>query len=725
MQKVLTLEEELSLNPATTPVKTVKKPVSEKLPKAKKPTTPKKKEIETFEEKMQKVKASETKNVSGRLTTDVNNFLNYKLTQLPQYKTLTDQIELLKKELTNYKKCGDQTKVDECTGLLEALTGSRKELKDVFKNRTKLTSKDESEVRRLYATDEDLVLWTEQRKTLEKSKNMHSPAWLTQQMKEFREQIEIRKHVTGDSSYKVFEDIPEVEDLDSYLTKDEVEEIEMMNLENEDDADNIESMRNDVLKQEYSDFCGYIGDLIGYTALEVSEMKINNIRKLLVENVYEEFKQINSDLDKLKFDINQRKASLRGETTITDILFDVFDFQENDGQEPKEILIAANLNLVKAIAYNTCSRLNQLHNMDDAVSYGLIGLTVAANKWLETQKLIDSPLSFKGFATIEIVNIMQRGLYELSNNGVSGSSAATMATRSKARMEKFVKYNSEFDGLDKSKLLEALAETGEIYSYGAPLNIVSASDYSATVGGEDGAGDSDIFANATGDKSMSNDSELFEAKEAYDKLLLGIKELFGLFKIKTSNKDGFVIKEVSEQKLFDKYDFKIFKLVFGFEVPEDLEAQNLRKMKGSNSKVQWTYIANELTKFARSEGDINPRTGDYKTFTAPAIHNESKKDGRYDVMMKKIKMACDENANIRAAFEYIYNYMRENNELLDYTFKNYRNYDGFEKTPAQMIKSIDDIKITDNFRNQQNYIDENTLMSDDAYEVMLALEQQK
>lgn len=724
MQKVLTLEEELSLNPATTPTKSVKKQVSEK-PKVKKPATPKKKEIETFEEKMQKVKASETKNVSGRLTTDVNNFLNYKLIQLPQYKTLTDQIELLKKELGNYKKCGDQAKVDECIGLLEALTGSRKELKDVFKNRTKLTSKDEGEVRRLYATDEDLVAWTEKRKILEKEKNMHSPAWLTQQMKEFREQIEIRKHVTGDSSYKVFEDIPEVEDLDSYLSKDEVEELEMINLENEDELDNIETMRNDVLKQEYSDFCGYIGDLIGYTAKEISEMKINQIRKLLTENVYEDFKKINSDLDKLKFDINQRKAALRGETTITDILFDVFDFQENDGQEPKEILIAANLNLVKAIAYNTCSRLNQLHNMDDAVSYGLIGLTVAANKWLETQKLIDSPLSFKGFATIEIVNLMQRGLYELSNNGVSGSSAATMATRNKARIEKFVKYNNEFEGLDKSKLLEALAETGEIYSYGAPLNIVNASDYSATVGGEDGADDSDIFANATGDKSMSNDSELFEAKEAYDKLLLGIKELFGLFKTKTSNKDGFVIKEVSEQKLFDKYDFKIFKLVFGFEVPEDLEAENLRKMKGSSSKVQWTYIANELTKFARSEGDINPRTGDYKTFTAPAIHNESKKDGRYDVMMRKIKMSCDENSNIRAAFEYIYNYMRENNELLDYTFKNYRNYDGFEKTPAQMIKSIDDVKITDDFQNQQQYVDENDLLGDDAYEVMLALEQQK
>lgn len=720
MQKVITLEEELGLEPLKTPVKEPKASKSTKATGTKKPA--KKKDIETFEEKMQKVKASEVKNMSGRLTSDVNSFLNFKLTKLPQYKTLTDQIELLKKELENYKKCGDEAKLKECTDLLTALTASRKELKDVFKNRSKLTSKDEAEVRRLYAEDVDLSQWTEKRKQLEKDRNMNSPSWLTQQLKEFREQIEIRKHVTGGEINYSFEEIPEVEDLDSYLSKDEIEELETVELESEDD--DKETMKDDMLKQEYSNFCGYIGDLIGYTAKEISEMSLGQIKKLLTEAIHDKYKSINSELEKLKFDINQRKAELRGETTITDILFDVFDFQENDGQEPKEILIAANLNLVKAIAYNTCSRLNQLHNMDDAVSYGLIGLTVAANKWLETQKLIDSPLSFKGFATIEIVKIIQRGLYELTNNGVNASSAATMATRSKARMEKFVKYNSEFEGLDRSKLLETLVDAGEIYSYGAPLNIVNASDYSATVGGEDGADDSDIFANATGDKSLGNDAELFEAKEAYDRLLLGIKELFGLFKTKTSNKDGLVVKQITEQKLFDKYDFKIFKLVFGFEVPEDLEAENLKKMRGGNSKVQWTYIANELTKFARQEGDISNK-GTYKTFTAPAIHNESKKDGRYDVMMRKIKAACDENPNIRAAFEYIYNYMRENNELLDYTFKNYRNYDGFEKTPAQMIKSIDDVKITDDFRDNQQYVDENTLMSDDAYEVMLALEEQK
>ena len=723
-EKVLTLDEELALTPAVTKaVKTPKVKVIKEL-KEKKKKAYKKPVIETFEEKMQKVKASETKNISGRLTTDVNNFLNYKLTKLPQYKTLTDQIELLKKELQTYKTCGDEAKLNECTNLIEVLILNRKELKDVFKNKTKLSPKDEAEVRRLFAEDEELNGWELERKTLDKSKNMHSPAWLVQQLKEFREQIEIRKHVIGDSDYSVFEDVPQVMDLDSYLsTEEELSELETLNIDNEDDseADEKELMKNDKLKQEYSNFCGYIGDLIGLTAKEVSESSLNKIKLLLVEFTQAEFELIKEKLNKLKFDINQKKAELRGETTITDILFDVFDFEENDGQEPKEILIAANLNLVKAVAYNTCSRLNQLHNMDDAISYGLIGLTVAANKWLKTQKLIDSPLSFKGFATIEIVNIMQRGLYELTNNGASGSSLATIATRNKARYEKFVKYNDEFDGLDKSKLIENLAEVSEVYSYGAPLNIVTASDYSATVGGEDGGDSSDIFANATGDKSLSNDAELFEAKDAYNKLLGGIKELFGLFKTKSSNKEGFVVKEITEQKLFDKYDFKIFKLVFGFEVPDELELKNLKSLKGGNTKIQWTFIANELTKFAKSEGDINPRTGEFKTFTPPAIHNESKKDGRYDVMMKKIKMACDENKNIRAAFEYIYNYMRENNELLDYTFKNYRNYDGFEKTPSQMIKNIDDVKITDDFKDNQQYIDENLLVGEDAYQIMLAM----
>lgn len=176
-----------------------------------------------------------------------------------------------------------------------------------------------------------------------------------------------------------------------------------------------------------------------------------------------------------------------------------------------------------------------------------------------------------------------------------------------------------------------------------PQIAVTESSYVDTVGGEDGD-NGDIFSNAT--RSNLSDDKFIEAKFEYENLLDSFKRLFGLFKTKTDKDSGIKIK--TNTKIFDRFDYKLFKLAYGLEFKRE-------GVKGAATSMNNLYSQEEIGKimweFEKSFGSIRE-----KPYSQEAI------SARIKVLNEKIKAAIEEYPSLKASFEYIYNYFLANSE---------------------------------------------------------------
>jgi len=610
MDNVLTLDQELELSDSKG-----QKVESSKVTKPKKPAAP----------KTEKPLEENNKSISDKLSSDANAKLNYYLKRTPQFQILDKQIELLKTERENYKKNNNIENMQRCEALLEELTAKRSRIKTIFK--TGSDNKNEKKKEDLYEkfkNSEKLQGLIAEQKALIKEIQKNTPTWYVNKIITFRQQISLKEKSASEA----------VMDLDDVLESKE------------------SLIPTSDLQQDYYDFCGEIADILDYAASEIVEMKPNKILILLKE-VLTDVSDLKEKLSALKMKISSEREIISEGTNLTDIVFEIFDFAspEEDGTAPKEIIASANIGLVKAIAYNMVSKLGQQSKMDEAVSYGLLGLTVAINKWFSLQRLADSALSFKGFANQYIAGSIQRGLLELKGKGsISGSSMATLMTKEKQKIEKFIKYNPEFEDFDKDLLSRILAGYDNTAQ---PLNIIDESEYSGIVGGDDGDA-ADIWANAAVDVSSA---DLSEAKLEYDNLLNSIKELLNLFETKRDKTTGLI--KLTGKKLFDKYDRKLFMMYFGLEFRRE-KSTRMKGNKDGTSSLDNSYnqdeMAEELSAYYAADGVS-------KTFSQPAM---SGKDGRIQVMLRKIKFAVETNPKLKAGFEYLYNYwLRESQTITD------------------------------------------------------------
>jgi hypothetical protein len=611
MQNILTLEEELARSDA-------------------------KKEAAELKSKKtgESVKASAKKpsddegGAADRLSHDANSKLNYYLKRTPQYKTLQSQIETIKVEWAQYKRSGNAEAAEKCEALLQELSVKRSRIKGIFKLNQDPAANADKRKEELFAkfrnSDELQGLLKDQKLLIDEIKSK-TPSILVAKVVEFRKAIELKKGINGEV----------IEDFDTVINSDK------------------KLVIADALEQDYYDYCGHIADITDNSVEEVLEMNPNKILQEL-KRVLEDTTALKERLAENKMKISTVRDNLSNGTNLTDIVFEIFDFKDEDesGDAPREILASANVPLVKSIAYNICSKLGQQNKINDAISYGLLGLTVAINKWYTIQKMSNSALSFKGFANSYIAGSIQRGILELKGAGTaSGSTLATIATMNKKKIENFIKYNPEFEDMDKKILGEMLAGYDD---KAQPLNMVSESDYTGTVSGDDGDG-ADIWASAI--KDSANVEDYVGSKIEYERLLKSIKDLLNLFETKTDVKTG--IKSVTQKKLFNKYDRKLFMMYFGLEY----KRQKINISPGSEANNHYTQaeMGEELSAMYAADGIT-------KTFSQASL---SGKDGRIAVMLNKIKFAMHENPKLSAGFEFLFHYWQDNSEHMA-TFSNSR-----------------------------------------------------
>ena len=294
-----------------------------------------------------------------------------------------------------------------------------------------------------------------------------------------------------------------------------------------------------------------------------------------------------------------------------------------------------------------------IEELDDAISYGLLGLTNVVNKWYTSQKMLNSALSIDGLISIEVPFIIQQGLMELTAGGViSGTNKATLFSKLNKKQKDFVKYNPEFKNIDRDFLNEILA------GYDESSNIVvnSASEITSTVGsGSDEEQDADIWSNMNVDDSIIVSEEI-DGKIQYQNLLNSLKKIFSLFDYR--EKDGEYIQK--NRKMFDKYDRRIFMMYFGFETKPLTEKDKNKKTGSIRNTYTLSEIAEEIQTMMRVDGYIN------KTFTTAALTDARPgHEGRLTRIVQRLKGLAKTNPEIYQGLAYIYKYYQEHKGVMD------------------------------------------------------------
>lgn len=629
MSNINTFEQELELNQIPT-VSAVKTRFKKSAPSLNDDDTPKKAKVELFD-LTYKGDPNDKTNVD-KLGFDANNKLNYYLKKMPQWQILEKQITILKTELDNYKKNGSVDNYQKTADMLAELSVSRKQLKSIFKSGGNSPEKNKEKRDQLNTNIKNSELikeLTTKKKLLLKDLKSQTPTWWVSELKTYRTRLNMLEMKSN--KY--------VSDFD----------------------DELETKKDNILlelEQEYMDFCGKIADIINWDVNEVMDEKKLSVIKNELSDKLTESDNIKNEINKINSKISGEKDNLSGEVKITDILFNVFDFA-NDvelQQIPKEILILSNINYVKAIAYNICIKYGSLDKIEDAIGAGLLGLCKAVDAWYFKQTLQDSPLSFKGFSSITIYGAIQRELLGFEASGVeSGSSKATVDSNNKKKLEMYKKDNPECADIDNSILIELLSAYDDVDENGKKIdtgiksvsNVTTESKYTSIVSGEDGDS-GDIWANAS--TSDDNVEELVEGKIEYAKMLKSISDLLNLFEMKVG-KDGSIA--VSDKKMFDVYDRKIFMMYFGLQHKIEVFFDKHGKRSTNNDYTQ-DEIREELFVLMKADG---------MNITKPI--SQSAVNYRINSILKKIKIAMDFNPGLKLGFEYFINIRKTDGDVIN------------------------------------------------------------
>lgn len=562
--------------------------------------------LDAYNSQKEKDDAKVSKDAKTALNKSVREKLNRYLMLNPKYKVISQQIEILKEKSIEYRKAGDKEKYETCKLELDSLLNIKKKYKSIV---TGKTSDEKAEARK--AIDESPVIaeLKDKRAKLNSALLDINTNSLVSRVKKVRERLELLDKA-NDMSLENIVDIEELDELDTSENEFEVEYDKLLELISE---------RTDI------------------PVNKLESMGIGQIRKALKETEdaqYEQtIKDLNDQLLKVKYSIGAEQKRLSGDNDVTDVMFDIFDYSTAE-DEPKDMLAAAHVPFVEAVAYKQCSRLNMMHYESDAIAYGLLGLSKAINNWYEIQKPLDNPLPFSSYAYTFVVNTIKRGLLELSSGGMySGSTKATIDHYNKQRAE-LVRNNPEFAGFSED-IVEALIDSEDVHV----ASVITEGAYTGIIGGDDDK-KADIWANATSGNSDA-DTDI-ENEMEYNSLVDSIKALVNEFEWKEEKTaNGESVWKKTNKKLLDKYDWELFQMLYGIKKWKD--------ENGEEHLYTQEQIADALQKLYALNG-IN------KTFKQSAISSRKKE------LEKKVVATINHNPKLKKAFAFFMYNIQTNKE---------------------------------------------------------------
>jgi len=559
-----------------------------------------------------KDKENRTVGKNKRLLADAKNVLEFYVKKLPTVAVLDKQLKILNEELLNYQAHGLKEQAEIARKTIEELEKQRRKLKNKFTNKHQISPEEFKRRKELLKEDE---VYVELR----------------------RERLKVRKEIQKRSGNMLVKKLK--------VAKRNMESLII-------DIDNPTE-----LEQEYYGIVNTIKEITGLTTNEILEMNLNELKKLIDETTKDEMLSLRRKEEEIKIRMGKRYDEVMDITTTESILAEIFDYQNDttDGKIPKEVLIATNLPKVQQLVGYVCAQMGQKHNFDDALSGGLMGLTIAVNSWYEKQRNYTSAIRFADFYKVHVRFYTQRALLEIMYGGMmSGSTSADNKhyyAKEQKRKEKLVQnylvHNPELQGLDEDFIF-SLIEDNEFEK----RKVENTPVYETTINDAISGGEGDVDMWSIGDynsKAFSPD-EIVDASQVYISLIDSIKRLMNLFDIKKVKDDetfdGQPVYEYNKnRKLMDEYDRKIFLMYTGLEHKKTAN-------EGRMEKYTLEEIAQEIVRMKRRKGVVNP------TMAVTSVTS------RWKNIIKKLKIAVNMDPKLRRGLEYALNYIDSNNELM-------------------------------------------------------------
>lgn len=561
------------------------------------------------------------------LMSDARNKLNYYLKKIPNYKTTTTQIELLQKEMNQYKKSGDTKNYEACVEMIRTLKDKVKEIKSVFATTEGVKAR-EKRIANLAKINESTKI---------------------KELKEKEEKIK--------SSMSTFSPSKMVNDLSHYrkLLKYQESQDEIVDFE-----DMFESNEN---WDGYYELLNRISEITGLEENDIKSMSLLSITEALKDNV--DLESFNEELRVVRAEIQAEKDNINGAMSLSNIINEIYDIKTEESLDipkAKEILASAHVQMVKNIAYGICYSDKSGKNMryyDDCVSAGLLALTGVINNWIKLQQTYGANLSFKGWARVNVTNAIKREFWSQQSGGrISGSRWADMMSRENKKIDKFLETYPQYKEFDKDfvkSLVNGIyAGDGKITSTDDLKPIVMESDIYN--GAEDGEG-ADLWANVTSKSIDSND--LIESGSEYQELIKSISKLM---------------------KKLNKYERKLFMLYYGFE-------KKMEHLNGEtdSKRVNTNYTQKEIGQilydfYLENGASMRAVNG---SFSQPAINDKINK------LEKKIAQEIKNNPSLKQGFDYLFTYWINNTEMLNLLSDN-RDEVGMKLERDSYYNNIDD-----------------------------------
>lgn len=529
------------------------------------------------------------------------------ITRTPYYKTIEEQLNILKAEILVYKGIGDVENYQKSSELIKMLSVQKQDISKRFTNEFAPINK-VAKSKAPVASDILTELRLKQKSIMERIKEIN-PNTLAYKLRIVRRAMKIDGRGTlaaAKSGSKL-------------------------------DFDSFASQQKTTSMIEHESICTKIAMTLNMTVSEVKQTKTGVLKEMLSKAAdTDAIKQLKAELADLKIDISAETARIAGPDDISNIMFNTFDYETVSEELPKNVLAASYVEYVKSIAYKKCKNLGRMDLMDDAIGYGLLGLSIAVDTWYSTQRLkTERPLSFETYSYKRIVCTIDDGLWEMSSNLTKPKTSADLKHAHDREVREFKLNNPELTDMSPDMVDLIVNATPGITKKAEKTT--AESDIVGIYG--DDVDEGDVWSSITRDSSDDAGNSA-----GYDALLFSIKSLFNLFE-QPSNKAA--KNDQFKKKLFNKFDYKLFKMWLG------IERNTTNPLKTKN--YSYEEMGKILSDYYAQNGDLN------HTFSAPAIKD------RLDKMAKKIKKVFELYPAIREGFEYLLNvsHMETTSELAE------------------------------------------------------------
>lgn len=484
----------------------------------------------------QKIKAQEVVKEKYALSKDplmkdAREKLEYYLKKIPSVRNTLVQIELLEKELNNYKKIGDTEKYQATYEMIKTLQEKTTQIKQVFAPKEGVKLKEKNEAIKVKIENSEKIKELKKRERELKKNLENTPNKIVTKLAELRKFLKYKES-----------------DLDIL------------------DFDDIISERESPLYTDYMEILTKIENITGISTDELNLMPNHRIKEVLMENI--DLVSNNEELLKVRSEIQNEKDTLAGALSLSNIVNSLYDIRdtdnENDIKSVKEIMASKYISYVKGIAYRICMSSNAMHYYDDCLSAGLLALTEVVNNWISMQQIMQTNLSIKGMINVKVSNVCKRELWSQQSGGrLSGSAMADYAHREKKLINNFIEHNPEWANFDKN-FIKDLITSYDTNAFKQGIGaIVSESEILA--GGEDADGGADIWSNLNKDVS---EVDMIEAKSEYNQLMIGINTLL---------------------KSLNKFERKLFMLYYGFEKKLQSESKSLNYTQEEIGRILFKF----------------------------------------------------------------------------------------------------------------------------------------